>query len=893
MEERDRLEGSSSALQILTRILALTLVVSALTLGLSAGSGSAKWTLPRGSVALAAQRTPTLARMPLAFEPNRGQAPAGVRYLAHGSGYTLFLTDSGPVLALYRAAAERPVVHLRPSRPEAYQRTVVRLDLVDARRTRISSDDRLPGVVNYFIGSDPEKWHTNIPTFSRVVYHGVYPGIDLTFHSSSGRLEYDWLIHPRANPAAIAMTVEGARALRSDRYDNLLITTAMGALALEAPHAYQVEGGRRVMVSGRYAVMGGDRVGFSLATYDRSHTLIIDPVLAYGTYLGDEVEPAGIAVDSSRSVYVTGSVPGNGSIPTRTPYQSENAGSYDAFVTKLNPSGSDLVYSTYLGGKGTDYGSGIAVDPSGDAWITGTTYSPDFPMITGADVHGKAFVAKLSPAGNTLLFAVSHSPSQDYGSTGVGIVTDGSGNAYQCESLDEGNGITAAWVDELNPDGGAVYFAEFGGMTFQAATGARGVTVDVLGNTYLVGYTEDAKFPVYKALQSAPAGAGDAFIVKLDSSFNVIYSTYLGGSGQESPQAIGADGFGNAYVTGYTRSSDFPIKHAFQSAPVSDFKSFVTEIDAAGDSLVYSTYLNAHEQVGHRSLQAIAVSPGGAAYLAGGTTAFDFPQVDAVPGQIFKGDDAVALELAPGGQSLIFSTFLSGNQYDGATAIAIDADGDVYVAGSTRSTDFPTSLSAYQHGLAGSSSSFVVKLAPPPPATPTPSPTVTATQTSTPTPSATPTGTPQATPTSTSTYTATASATATSTATVTATSVPTSTPTATTTLTPTATPTKIPPPDKPEIFLKSSTVTSGKKLKITVITSPDADVSITLQVKSAKTVLYKTSATGRADSHGRLSKSITITFNPSKKAQGKITVRASSPGGSAVSSITVTILHHG
>jgi hypothetical protein len=775
-----------------------------------------------GGAALAS--APHYGALPLSFEPNVGQADRSVRYLAHGAGYTLLLTDAGAILSYVPrttnavraslAALQSPLHDVRGANETQRPPVTMRLSPIGgASHPRIVAAGRRPGIVNYFIGNNPKGWHTDIPTFSRVVYRNVYRGIDLTFYGRGGQLEYDWLIHPHANPAAIAMKIGGAKSVHLDRSGNLLLGTSLGVIRQRAPSVYQLRGLQRIAVPGAYCLDGRARVGFRLGHYDRAQPLVIDPVLAYSTYLGGGTIAEGVAFDSSGDAYLTGGV--FGFIPTRTPYQPAKADGQDAFVTELNPSGSDLVYSTYLGGAMDDHPYAIAVDGSGSAYITGGTNSSDFPGLPGVVVPpgSAAFVVKLSKAGDQIVYA--HGYPNSVGIYGTGIAVDGAGDAFYTATVytPPGNAVTTyAIVNELAPDGSLVH--NFGVNGSSGYTNATSVALDGQGNVYVAGGTNAPDFYVVNALQPKPGGGYDAFLFKLDSGFNVAYITFLGGAEEDYASAVAVDARGNVYVAGSTASTNFPTASPLQSSLAGKTDGFVTELNPSGTAYIYSTYLGGHES-SVEALYAIAVDGAGNAYVTGETTAADYPTVNPLRNSSFKGDDAVVTEIAAGGRSLVYSTFLGGGANDGGFAITSYATGNVYVAGYTMSTDFPTSPSAYQHGLSGTQSAFVVKLV-----------------------------------------------------------------------------ASVPPPATPHIFLKSSRITSGKKLQVAVTTSPNAEVTITIQAKSGKIVLFHIVATGRADGAGKLTRNIKITYNPHKQVKAQVMVEAKTAGGSTASSTTITILHH-
>jgi Beta-propeller repeat len=903
--------------RLLSSVAVIVLCVATLDIALPGGHRATGGAL---AVALAASphQSPDYAAIPLHFEPNRGQAPATVRYLAHGAGYTVALTDTGALLGLSQSTVPlhrpgmKPVAHAGTLR-----QTTLRLVPVGANpHPRLAAQQKLPGIVNYFIGNDPKRWHTDIPTYAQVTYHGVYPGIDLTFYGRGGVLEYDWLIHAHASPAAIAMTIGGARSVRLDRSGNLLLGTSLGLIRQQAPHVFQMRNGQRIAVDGGYRLAGRTRVSFRLARYDHAQPLVIDPVLAFGTYLGDSTVANGVAFDGSGDAYLTGRV--TGSIPVSNAYQSQSAGSPDAFVTKLNPSGSDLVYSTYLGGANSDIGNAIAVDGSGSAYITGFTYSGDFPGLPGvaSPTANAAFVVKLSPAGSTIVYA--HGYPNGYSVSGTGIAVDGAGDAFYTANLGTpaGNAVKSyAVVNELAPDGSLLHSSGASGSS--GYTNASGVALDGQGNIYVAGSTNAPDFYVSNALQPRLAGGYDAFLIKLDSGFNRVYSTFLGGGtcnitvpfcGEDDfANGVAVDASGNVYVAGSTTSAYFPTASPLQSSFAGKQDGFVTELNPPGTAFVYSTYLGGHE-TGVESLNAIAVDGAGNAYVTGETTAADYPTVNPLPGSGFKGNDAVVTEIAAGGQSLIYSTFLSGAGANLGTAIALDAAGNAYVAGLTTAIDFPISPSAFQQSESGRYSAFAVKLAPPPPpgSTSTPTPTATATRTPTATPNATLLYTPPP-------ITVTPPVTATRTSTpipgltvVTTPLPPPATPTSTAgsptaASTPISRITPIPtrissrrrPPATPQIRVKPYTRDYVYGLTVSVFTSRYAKVSITIQAKRGRTFLiHIVTAARQVRSNGGLLLSIPIAYNPQTQVRVLVTAVARNAAGTTANSVYFTYLHH-
>ena len=669
-------------------------------------------------------------QVPLTFEVNRGQTAAQVKYLSRGLGRTLFLTPSEAVLVLQRDQQARR----DPGTPA--QPTVLRLRLVGANPApRVEGLELLPGKANYFIGNDPTKWRANIPTYTKVKYQSVYPGVDLVYYGTNQRqLEYDFVVAPGAKPKAIRLAFTGMDRLTLDAQGNLILHTAGGEVLQYAPKVYQEINGARRAIAGRYVLYGKDQVGFRVAGYDRTKPLVIDPTLSvvYSTYLGGGADDEGlaIAVDGSGNTYVTGVT-----VSTNFPMAANTyGGSNDAFVAKLGPAGSALVYSTYLGGSGFDQGSGIAVDGSGNAYVTGFTQSAGFPTTAGAfqTAYGgssDAFVTKLGPTGTLSYSTYLGGTRQDQGAA---IAVDGSGNAYvtgrtkspftdftgaHFVGFNVGNGSSQdGFVAKLDPSGSAlVYFTYVGGG---GSDEGLAIAVDGSGNAYVTGdaSSSSADFP---ATALGLTGGTDTFVVKLDPTGIIpLYVARLGGTGLDLGAAIAVDGSGNAYVTGLTTSSNFPTTPltAFQAAyggGLSD--AFVVKLDPAGSALVYSTYLGG---TGFDFGSGIALDSSGHTFVAGLALSSDFPQVNKLtscgPGVNagVSGDAFVAMldSTMSGSASLLYSSFLGGSGSESNVGMAADSSGNVYVAGTTGSTNFPVTGGVFQPNFGGVNDAYVTKL---------------------------------------------------------------------------------------------------------------------------------------------------------------------------------------
>jgi len=509
-----------------------------------------------------ARAVDSFGRLPLSFEANQEQTDPRVKFLARGQGYTLFLTHSGEaVLTLAKRTVKRdslrPAAHAPAAEPESETVTpsaVVRMSLAGANRTpQLEGANELPGKANYFIGNDPHKWRTNVPTYARVNFHAVYPGVDLAYYGNQQQLEYDFILEPGGDSHLITMNISGAKNLSLDAQGDLVLRIDNKDLRLLKPMAYQEVDGQKREVASSYELRGARQVGFQVAAYDHSRPLVIDPVLAYSTYFGGSGGGDigyGIAVDAAGNAYVTGladSIPTTPGAFQTTAHAMTGAG--NAFVTKLNPAGSALVYSTYLGGSGSsgcphdppassctsgDQGAGIAVDAAGNAYVTGWTSSSDFPTTLGAFqpiLRGlqNAFATKLSSDGTALLYATYLGGSDT--EWGFGVAIDSQDNAY----------VTGATCSNDFPVTSSAFQSSFQ----RSSSGTIGAQIRCVSNAFV------------SKLNSNP------FLSKLNPALpepvSLVYSTYLGGASGDAAYGIAVDSQGNAYVTGQTYSTNFPV----------------------------------------------------------------------------------------------------------------------------------------------------------------------------------------------------------------------------------------------------------------------------------------------------------------------------------------------
>jgi hypothetical protein len=614
---------------------------------------------------------------------------------------------------------------------------------------RLVGEDPLPGKINYFLGNDPTQWHTNVATFAKVEYQDVYPGINLVYYAHQGELEYDFVVAPGADPRAIHLGFTGPDRVAVDDHGGLVVHAGGQEIVQHKPVVYQKVNGTRQEIASSFVVstnpsgLTTPQVGFELGTYNQSRPLVIDPVLSYSTYLGGSGSDYGygsIAVDPvTGDALVTGNTT-SADFPTANPFQSNYGGGNrlfgDAFVSRLTADGSALVYSTYLGGSDQDVGTSIAVDAgTGDALVTGWTSSTDFPTANALQPNlrgfvANAFVARLTADGSALVYStyLGGSSSGD-GDAGNGIAVDPStGDALVTGSTDSPDfptanalqpnlrGVEDAFVARLTADGSALVYSTYLGGS--GGDEGNAIAVDPSTGDALVTGDTGTDFPTANALQPVfGGGRSDAFVARLTADGSaLVYSTYLGGSGDDIGEGIAVDpATGDALVTGYTFSTNFPTANALQPTNHGPVNAFVARLSADGGTLVYSTYLGGSG--GHIGFsvgdygRGIAVDPStGDALVTGYTFSTDFPTANALQPNLRGFDNAFVARLTADGGALVYSTYLGGSAYDYGQDIALDpSTGDALVTGFTSSTDFPTA-NALQPCLRGSSNAFVARI---------------------------------------------------------------------------------------------------------------------------------------------------------------------------------------
>ena len=568
-------------------------------------------------------------QIPLSLERNVGQfADKTIEWVGHGDGYNLSLGSQGAMIA-----------------PSASGRSdIVRVEFLNARPHAASEPfNPLPGRSSYLIGNDPKRWIHGLPTWGRIQYHNVYDGIDVAWYGNQGQLEYDFLIQPGADPNGIGMRFEGAQKLALDAHGDIQIATAAGSMKLRLPEVYQETGGARKRVRGHYVLRGSNEVAFALESYDRSRPLVIDPTLVYGTYFGGSgLGASAVATDSNGNVYIGGS--GSAGLPLAgTPVQPGMAGNADAWVAKFDPTGTTLLYSTWVGGSNWEQVYGLAVDSTNEIVAAGSTESPDFPMVnaawstfSGPPLSQNAFVFKLTANGSGLVYSTYLSPV-----LGAAVAVDTSGAAYVAGDAESNavatngayqtvyaGGMNDAFAAKLSPTGTLVYLTFIGGSGYDMS---NAIAIDGSGNAYVAGYSDSTSIGTgLPGAQTTNAGGYDAFVAKVSSDgASVPWLTFFGGSGNETVSALARDSAsGILYLAGSTTSTDLP-KTAGTVQPASNGvqQGYVASISADGKSFGFATYLGGSRQ---DSINALALTPTGQIAVGGTTTSSGFPVVNAI-----------------------------------------------------------------------------------------------------------------------------------------------------------------------------------------------------------------------------------------------------------------------
>jgi hypothetical protein len=638
------------------------------------------------------------------FEPNLGQADPDVRFVYRGNGHSLLLSDRDAVLKFANSPAS------------------IRMKLVGQRSARAPEGlEPKAGVTHYFTGNDATQWLRSVPQFGKVKYANVYPGIDLIYYGDGRELEYDFVLAPHAEPGRIQVDFEGAEQAELDANGDLVLRTKDGGeIRHRRPVAYQERDGNRESVEASF-VLSDKRVSFKLGKYDAQLPLIVDPKFVWASFLGGAGDDLGtdIALDSEGNVFVTG-LTQSADVSSGVLQPGPGKG-FQAFVTKIDPNGA-IVYSAYFGGSGADEGHAVGVDAAGSVYVTGYTTSSDFPIVNGfqTKIGGAqdSYLLKLSSDGRAIQystyiggvagdrgFGIAVAPSGDAYVAGNTLSTTGFPilNAFQSSM---GGGLADAFLTKVSADG------KLGFSTFLGGNGndqAYDVVRDDDGNLILTGFTTSQNFPLSNAVMgSYRGGADDVFVTKFNPAGSaLVFSTYWGGSGSDNGVRLAVDGDKNIYFTGYTTSVDFPRKNPPQLLLNGTYDAFLVKLHADGQDADFSTYIGGEDTEGGVS---VAVDKKGFIYVTGFTNSLQFYAINALGGFLRGLRDGFLLKMTPDASTVIYSSYLGGFGLDGGTSVIVDDDGNAYVTGYTSSSDFPKAANAFQGDTAGGQDGFIVKV---------------------------------------------------------------------------------------------------------------------------------------------------------------------------------------
>ncbi len=664
------------------------------------------------------------------FEENKGQFDKRVKYFARGTnGYSLFLTGTEAVyvlqenripvknnpVAINDRANQRPVL----SAPQKEQRaTAVFMKLSGANENVASNGlEELAHKTNYFKGAEAD-WRTDIPNFSRVQMNDVYQGVDTIWQGkANGGVQYDFVVAPNADATQIAWQVEGAESVEIDEAGSLLINTEFGTIKQQKPFSYQETNGAKQEIESRFVIDSADQleVRFEVGAYDRTKTLTIDPSvnlsnLSFSTFLGGGVDDEGnaVAVDRTGSVYVAGQTTSSSFPTTAGTFDTTFNNKSDAFVTKLNAAGTDLIYSTFIGGNQNDYAEDIALDEMGNVFITGSAEDAvnAYPTTDGAydtthNGQSDVFISKINAAGSGLIYSTFIGGIS--GDAGYGIAIDTSGNAYITGTTSDDttdypttvgafdtthNGMLDVFVTKINTAGTALIYSTFLGGNENDV--GHSIALDSAGNAFITGFTVDGTtdYPnTFGAFDTTHNGLSDTFVTKINLAGSaLLYSTFLGGSQGETGNDIVVDAYGNAFITGLTidGNTEFPTTvGAFNTTHNGATDAFVTKLHFTGSFLLYSTFLGG---ISNDEGNSIAIDTYGNAFITGVTFASD-PAYPTTAGAFDTthngGSDAMATKLNAAGTAIDYSTYIGGNSGEMAKGIALDASGNAFITGRT------------------------------------------------------------------------------------------------------------------------------------------------------------------------------------------------------------------
>ncbi len=768
---------------------ALTLAAS-LTMLLALAAGVYSRRVPASELAAPKQDSAAIAKArgleafrksPIAFEANQGQTDPRVKFVSRGAGYALFLTAGGAVMKLENGVKAKqpniqpakspamPYVGGYPAASSAVQSTrateaVLNMQLLGANQNApVTASSQLPTTSNYFIGNDPARWRKNVPSFEKVRYAGVYPGVDVVYYGNQRQLEYDFVVAPGADPNVIGLQfTTGAQGTQNlfpaiDSAGDLIAHLEGGDVRFHKPLVYQIAGSQKQFIDGRYLLQANGEVAFALGAYDRNRELVIDPTAAYSTYLGGSNVDVGLGVtlDGFGSCFITGYTLST-DFPTENPLQAANAGGEDIFITKFDAHADAPEYSTYVGGSGNDVATDIHLDNLGDMTVTGYTTSTNFPLVKpiqstfgGGSVTGDAFLFQIASHGTAMVFSTYLGGSSD--DQGSSLAIDSNNNIYvvgytssvnfpvTAGALHTSCGATSGgtcsngFVLKIPSNGTSLTYSTYLGGSGGLGDAAYGVAVDSKGDAYVAGITGSPNFPVTAKAYDTKCGSDalcngtyDGFVSAINPKGNgFVFSTFLGGSGYDYAAGVALDTTG-VYVSGNTTSTDFPVtKGAFQTTfggmssgcvPSSTNTCgdvTITKLKLNGTALIYSTYLGG--SLDENPGMSMAVDAGGSVYVTGQTDSLNFPVASALLGTYNGGPtDAFVTKLNPQGTGLTYSTYLGGGGPDNGIRVALDQFADAFVSGTTGSLNFPTTGGVFQPHCAscglGMSDAFAFKV---------------------------------------------------------------------------------------------------------------------------------------------------------------------------------------
>jgi hypothetical protein len=685
----------------------------------------------------------TLTDLPLYFMENRGQLGGDTRFhLKIPAGNVYFSPGEIVYQILYRKQVENRSEKRTTGKERNSGKNIayenVRLAFMGANETaKVEGIEETEAKANFFRGSNPEEWIAGVRTYQKLIYRDLYPRIDLVLYGNSGRIKQEYRVKRGGNAEDIQVCYEGVERIEITKKGQLEIWTKNGKLTEDVPKSYQFVEGKRVGVESEYIVCSDNTLKFKVGEYLRDRELIIDPDLVFSTFLGGILPNHGmdIAIDGSGNSYITGETSSYDFPTTPVAYDGtfNDLGYSDAFVTKINSTGTGLIYSTYLGGGYWDSGHGIAVDSSGNAYITGSTESGNFPTTPGAyDTSGNLssdmFITKLNPTGSALVYSTYVAGGGwDQGDC---IKIDGAGNAFVTGYSNYGtfpttpgaydtthNGGSDVVLVKLNASGSNLLYSTFLGGS-DDDTG-YGLAIDGGGIAYIIGDTNSSDFPATPGAYDTSYNDtfypfSDVFIAKVGAAgANLLYATYLGGTSYDHGRGIAIDGVGTAYITGYTESDDFPVTAGVCDPTYNNQEdAFVAKVNPSGSELFWSTYLGGNGvDEGH----GIAVGGLGLAHIIGNTDSTDFPTTMGAYDRTHNGEDDVFLTvLTPSASATIYSTYIGGGKADEGESLKLDGQGNAYLTGRTFSYTFPATPGAYSTSKTGTSDVFVTKLGFPP-----------------------------------------------------------------------------------------------------------------------------------------------------------------------------------